>query len=75
MPGFAVISHGQESSGDSSGGQTADSGSTIYIGNKNSGKLHLPSCQTLPAERNRIYFETRQEAIDAGFVPCKNCSP
>ncbi len=46
-----------------------------YIGNKNSKKFHLPSCRSLPEEKNRVYFDSRQEAIDAGYVPCKNCDP
>jgi len=46
-----------------------------YIGNRNSKKFHLPSCSTLPAEQNRVYFKTREEAISAGYVPCKRCNP
>ena len=47
----------------------------IYIGNKNTKKLHKPDCRTLPAEKNRIYFSSRDEAIDSGFSPCSNCHP
>ena len=46
-----------------------------YIGNINSKKFHLPSCHTLPAEKNQIYFDTREEAIDNGYSPCGNCNP
>jgi len=46
-----------------------------YIGNKNSKKFHLPSCKNLPAEKNRIYFESRQAAVEAGQSPCGNCKP
>ena len=46
-----------------------------YIGNKNSKKFHLPTCANLPAEKNRVFFDTRQEAVDAGFSPCGNCNP
>lgn len=46
-----------------------------YIGNKNSKKFHLPTCKNLPAEKNRIYFDSRQAAIDAGQSPCGNCKP
>lgn len=46
-----------------------------YIGNKNSKKFHLPSCSTLPAENNRAYFKTREEAVNAGYTPCKRCNP
>lgn len=47
----------------------------VYIGNKNSKKFHLQSCRTLPAEKNQIPFKTREEAIDNGYNPCKNCNP
>ncbi len=46
-----------------------------YIGNMNSHKFHLPTCRTLPKEKNRTYFATRQDAIDAGYTPCGNCNP
>ena len=46
-----------------------------YIGNVNSLKFHLPSCHTLPAEKNRIYFASREAAISAGYDPCGNCHP
>lgn len=49
--------------------------STQYIGNKNSNIFHSPSCGTLPAEKNRTYFELREEAISSNFRPCKNCKP
>ncbi len=46
-----------------------------YIGNQNSKKFHLPNCHTLPAEHNRVYFSTRDEAIQKGYNPCQNCNP
>lgn len=46
-----------------------------YIGNKNSKKFHYPSCHTLPSEKNRVYFNTRDEAIQYGYNPCGNCNP
>lgn len=46
-----------------------------YIGNKNSHKFHLPTCRHLPDEKNRIYFKTKDEAIKAGYTPCKVCNP
>ena len=47
----------------------------IYIGNKNSKKLHKPDCRTLPAEKNRALFTSRADAISAGYSPCGNCRP
>ena len=46
-----------------------------YIGNLRSHKFHLLSCRNLPKESNRTYFDSRQEAIDAGYTPCGNCKP
>ena len=44
-----------------------------FIGNKNSKKLHLPTCSSLPKEENRVYFDDYQAAIEAGYVPCSRC--
>lgn len=44
-----------------------------YIGNKNSKIVHKSSCSSLPAEKNRIYFDSYEEAISQGFSPCRNC--
>ncbi len=48
-----------------------------YVGNANSGKFHFADCSSVnkmnPA--NRVNFNTRDEAIAAGYVPCKRCNP
>jgi len=51
-------------------------GST-YIGNAHTYKLHYASCRYIGMmnEGNKVYFESRDEAIDAGYVPCKVCRP
>jgi len=51
--------------------------SVSYIGNKNSKKFHLPDCQWAEkiAPGNRVYFKSRDEAIKAGYEPCKVCKP
>lgn len=46
-----------------------------YIGNTNSKKFHRSDCANLPAEKNRVYFNSRQEALDAIYQPCGNCNP
>lgn len=48
---------------------------TEYIGNKQSGKFHRPSCEYIPDENNRIIYKTREDAINAGMIPCKICNP
>lgn len=54
--------------------QQKPSGMT-YIGNINSYKFHYQSCSTLPKESNRVYFDSRAEAIAAGYTPCGRCEP
>ncbi len=46
-----------------------------YIGNKNSKVFHLPTCGSLPSEKNRIYFTSRDEALANGYKPCGQCQP
>ena len=46
-----------------------------YIGNKNSKNFHDESCSSLPKEENRIYFASRQSAVDSGYSPCGICNP
>jgi hypothetical protein len=60
---------------DKSPAKTADAAGGSYIGNKRSLKLHLPTCKYLPAEKNRVYFKTREQALAEGYMPCKVCKP
>lgn len=46
---------------------------TSIIGNVHSKVFHSDKCASLPTERNRVYFETRDEALENGFTPCPNC--
>lgn len=48
---------------------------TEYIGNKKSKKFHLPTCTGLPKESNRVFFESREEALEEGYTPCSICNP
>lgn len=48
---------------------------TTYIGNINSFIFHLPTCSSLPSEKNRIYFNTRSQAVSVGYSPCSRCKP
>lgn len=45
----------------------------VFIGNRSSKKLHLPSCSGLPVEHNRVEFDDYDRAIAAGYTPCGNC--
>jgi len=51
------------------------SGRQQYIGNLNSHVFHLPSCSSLPAEKNRTYFTSRSGAVSQGYRPCGRCKP
>jgi competence protein ComEC len=44
-----------------------------YVGNANTRKLHSPACNSLPAERNRVYFGTLDEALAAGYTRHTAC--
>lgn len=49
-----------------------------YIGNVNSMVFHYENCRfggKRIKEVNRIYFDTRDEAISAGYRPCQVCKP
>lgn len=48
-----------------------------YVGNSNTGKFHYADCHFVGKmnPNNRVYFNTRDEAVKAGYVPCKRCKP
>lgn len=52
---------------------TSVSGS--YIGNVNTGKFHRSSCGYLPYPENQVSFDSREDAIYAGYDPCQRCNP
>jgi len=45
----------------------------IFIGNKNSKKLHSSYCTDLPQEKNRIYFDSKEEALEQGYEIDSKC--
>ena len=55
--------------------QQATAYKMTYIGNTNTGKFHYQSCSTLPKEKNRIYFNSREAAVNSGYDPCGRCHP
>ncbi len=61
--------------GSSASHSSSDSGS--YVGNANSGKFHLAGCGSVGkmSEKNKVFFSSRSEAINQGYVPCKRCNP
>ena len=56
----------------------AEPASVNYVGNKNTGKFHLPSCSSVSDmnESNKLYWTgSRDELIAQGYVPCGRCHP
>lgn len=49
----------------------------VYVGNLRSYKFHYQGCrgEQMMAEHNRIYFYSRDEALDYGMIPCQICRP
>jgi len=70
-------SRGQSAATAAAPAPSDDGGSSSggYIGNVNSHIFHRPTCSSLPDPENRVYFKTLQEAIDAGYRPCRRCNP
>uniref|UniRef100_A0A7V3ZJH7 TNase-like domain-containing protein n=1 Tax=Dictyoglomus thermophilum TaxID=14 RepID=A0A7V3ZJH7_DICTH len=50
---------------------------TLYIGNINSKIFHYPWCKYAQAmsEKNKVYFSSRENAINSGYRPCEVCKP
>ena len=48
-----------------------------YIGNSNTKVFHRPTCRYVSqiSPDHIVYFSTREEAISAGYRPCKVCKP
>ena len=48
-----------------------------YVGNRKSKKFHCSWCDSVKtmSEKNKVNFETKQDAIDNGYVGCANCTP
>lgn len=48
-----------------------------YIGNSGTKKFHYTYCGSADkiTESNRVYFNSRDDAINRGYVPCKRCNP
>lgn len=58
---------------------TANSSSSYsfvqYVANTSSKKVHTPFCSFLPDEKNRVYYNDLDEALEDGYEPCKKCHP
>lgn len=54
-----------------------DNTAASYIGNSNSMKFHYAGCTWVSKMNpsNKVPFASREDAINAGYVPCKVCRP
>lgn len=78
--GSESVSHSDQTAAAESGSAGASSAQTeentvTYIGNLKSHVFHRSDCSGLPAEKNRILFDSREQAIDYGYRPCGTCNP
>mgnify|MGYP002627222745 CR=1 FL=1 len=50
---------------------------TPYIGNSNTMKFHYANCRSVDEMNpsNQVGINSREEAINAGYIPCKRCKP
>ncbi|MFC1516916.1 Ada metal-binding domain-containing protein [Thermodesulfobacteriota bacterium] len=49
----------------------------IYLGSNRASTLHLPECRWVNkvSPKNMIVFDSRAEAVNKGYKPCKTCQP
>lgn len=55
-----------------------ENSSKEYVLNLNTHKFHLPSCSSVKQMSNEnkgTYTGDRQDLIEQGYEPCKNCNP
>ncbi len=71
------ISTGEEVSEVEKATSTNNEALPAYIGNKNSKVLHKPTCGSVSemTDKNKVSFNTREEAEKAGYKPCGSCNP
>ena len=49
----------------------------LYVGNSNSRVYHYASCESVATmkDKNKVYFDSVEQAESKGYHPCKRCSP
>ena len=55
----------------------AADGSPAFVASKQAKKYHRPSCRWAQkiSPKNKFTFKSADEAVAAGYVPCKVCKP
>lgn len=71
------VSNSSTSASDQSSNVQSSSSSGSYVGNANTHVFHYSSCSYVNRMKdgNKVYFNSREEAISEGYRPCKVCSP
>ena len=56
---------------------TANVLASNYVGNASSKKFHYADCSAAQKIKsvNRVEFNSREEAVSAGYISCKICKP
>lgn len=69
--------HSSSSSSHTSSSSSSSDSSGSYVGNSNTGKFHISSCPSVSkmSDHNKVYFNSRNDAVNQGYNPCKNCNP
>lgn len=69
--------HSSSSTSASSQTSSGSSDSGSYVANANTGKFHVSGCDSVSkmSEKNKVFFSSRDEAVNQGYVPCKRCNP
>ncbi len=55
------------------GNTSSDTDKLKFIGNKNTKIYHSTDCKSIPAEKNRIEFNSKEQAEKEGYKPHSNC--
>ncbi|MCA1905129.1 MAG: hypothetical protein LDL11_00890 [Desulfarculus sp.] len=55
--------------------QPAPAGRMVYHGNLKSKKFHRPGCRYYDCPNCQAVFRSREQALAAGYLPCRVCRP
>lgn len=68
-----VVVINNNSTADSAPKQVIPLKSEGYVASKNGSKYYLTTCKNTIKEANKVYFQTKEDAEKAGFVPSQSC--
>ncbi len=62
---------------DYSASERREDDSSLYVGNKSSLVFHYSNCPGVAtmSQKNKVEFDSRKEAVRAGYTPCSTCNP